>query len=656
MPASPGLRVGWGLAIVLAVGVRAWNALGPLLWGYDAGGHLQYVLYLDVYRALPWADQGWSLFHPPLHYALGWLLAQLGSGELLMRGLLLLAGAESLGIAGCAAWLLRRLAPGQPGLALLAFCAVAFVPVQLSVGTMPGNEMTQGFLSAAALASFVANQLRSHPSLRGDARTGVLLGLALLTKHNALIVLAGLAGSLVLLGLLAIPPLRALARALTRLAVLAGVALVLAAPIYLRNIQAFGTPFPAAGDFFPLVRLVESRQPPGERSWRDYVSFPLRLFSQPDPLAPHLLHSVWGSLYLNAWSETHNAPPERTMRQEFRVRSSMAALGLLPTALALVGAALAARDAWRGRCRPVYLPLLVLCGAGAAAIVGFSWRVPTWAALKASYLLPLSLPWAVFLCRAMGPLAKRPALRVTLLGALGVVAAAAAIVSAPGALLPERPDTPAAAAVYYHFGEYEQARRILAALPSDDPPHPILLDNMAAVELADGRPDRARELYLRAAEAVGGVIGPEGYRPVSLAIATALDGDLAKARRLLDELIEERPFAEAFANRGAVRAAQGKLGGAQRDLEAALERDPSLTVAWLNLARVRERMGQFEPARAARERAAQEACRAPRGPIYGRGGAMWTLGHGLLLLWDEDELRPALADFRRGACRELYSR
>ena len=81
--------------------MRLWNALaGPRMWGYDAWGHVAYVLYLDLYRAVPWADQGWSYFHPPLHYLIGWALAQAGSGELLMRGLALWGSLASLLTAG----------------------------------------------------------------------------------------------------------------------------------------------------------------------------------------------------------------------------------------------------------------------------------------------------------------------------------------------------------------------------------------------------------------------------------------------------------------------------------------------------------------------------------------------------------------------------
>ena len=86
MTTRAALIAGWIAVLGSAVGVRLWNAwAGPLMWGYDAWGHVAYVIFLDIYRAVPWADQGWSYFHPPLHYALGWLLAQAGSGEVLMQ-------------------------------------------------------------------------------------------------------------------------------------------------------------------------------------------------------------------------------------------------------------------------------------------------------------------------------------------------------------------------------------------------------------------------------------------------------------------------------------------------------------------------------------------------------------------------------------------
>ena len=57
-----------------------------MLHGYDGWSHVAYVLYLDLYHAIPFADQGWSYFHPPLHYLFGFLLAQAGNAEVLARG------------------------------------------------------------------------------------------------------------------------------------------------------------------------------------------------------------------------------------------------------------------------------------------------------------------------------------------------------------------------------------------------------------------------------------------------------------------------------------------------------------------------------------------------------------------------------------------
>ena len=102
---SNGLRVGWFVVVGLAVATRLTSALwGPILHGYDSIGHVSYVFFLDLYRAVPLADQGWSYFHPPLHYALGWVLAQSGDAETFVRGLSLWGGFASLATAGLGAW------------------------------------------------------------------------------------------------------------------------------------------------------------------------------------------------------------------------------------------------------------------------------------------------------------------------------------------------------------------------------------------------------------------------------------------------------------------------------------------------------------------------------------------------------------------------
>jgi tetratricopeptide (TPR) repeat protein len=649
---------GWAVAVAAAVGVRAWNALaGSLMWGYDAWGHVAYVLFLDLYRAVPWADQGWSYFHPPLHYVLGWVLAQFGSGDVLMRGLSLLGGAASLGTAALAAQLVRMTSPGRSALALLAFTAVAFLPVHLFMSPMPGNEMTLTLLSAAALVAFIANESRPRPRRSADALCGALIGLALLTKFNGLLPLLVICAALASRPAFAEDRRGELRRSLARGALIAGIALVIAFPYYARNIRAFGTPFQLSRDY-PLIAQVEDGQPPGQRALSDYFRITPRMFSEPNPLAPHMLHSIWGTVYLNVWADIfRESDVSRALDAERSKRPStrwMALLGLFPTALALLGAALATRDAWQGRRRSVYVPLLLLAGATLASFSIFAWRVPIWSALKASYLLGLSLPYGVFVARAIESFAGRGPiwLRAGPPALFGAVSALAAVIALEGVVLPRRADAPATGAVRFYFGEYEAASRVYGRLVVGAGYKAPWLDNLAAVNLLDGHPDRARRFYARAV-ATG---LPDPYRRGRLAVAAALDGDPGAARVELDAALAERRLPELLANRGAVRALLGDLAGAEADLRDALALSSGMVPAWRNLSLVLTLAGRPQDGERARQRAEREACTPPRGYPYGLGTGEvleWGVGRRWLLLLEGDRLRAATPSFYRDMCAAL---
>ncbi len=652
----------WSLLLAVTVGVRLWNALaGPRMWGYDAWGHVAYVFYLDLYRAVPWADQGWSYFHPPLHYLIGWALAQVRSGEVLMRGLALWGSLASLVTAGLAARLAGIGFPGRPALALLAFGAVACLPVHYFMGPMPGNEMTATLLGAAALTSFVQSETAARPSLRADLFTGIWLGLGLLTKFSGVVTLVALLAALGVRAMQETGRAAALRRAARRGAGIAVLALAIPAPYYARNLAAFGTPFELSRGY-PLVAEVERGQPPGARRWRDFVTFSPSILGDPNPLAPHMYRSVWGSAYVNVWADLYResdvARALEAEREERRSTRALALLGLLPTAVALAGAGLALRDLARGRRRGFWTAPLLLAAATLGSFGLFAWRVPIWSALKASYLLGLSLPFALLLCRAVLELLERRQRRVcaALVTALAGVALAASLVAVDGLVLPRRADAPATGAVRFYFGEYEAARRIYQRLIAGAAYPVPWLDNLAAVELADGHPDQARLHYARAVTLERAQKRLDPYRQGQLAVATALDGDLAGARSLLDEVLDHRRLPELLANRGTLHAAQGNEGRAAVDWLDAIAQAPELAVARLNLARGLEREGRAPEAQAARLAAAQAACHAPRGYPYGVGTGEvleWGVGRRWLLLLEEGALAPALPEFFREACARL---
>jgi len=653
----------------VAAGVRVWNAVaGPLGWGYDAWGHVAYVLFLDLYRALPHADQGWVYFHPPLHYLLAWPFAWPRDGEMLLRGMLLLSSAASLLTAGVAACVVRRSVPERPQAAWLAFGALALLPAHLTASAMPGNEASAALFVSVAVAHFVASGDRERAGTLRDVGTGALLGLALGVKHSAWVAVAAVFASLATWACLAALRGGAVRRAVLRSAAIALGTLLVAGPLLLRNLSEHGTPIPFSHED-PWMHATESGQPPGVRTLRHYLRVPPALFVDANPLAPHLLGSVWGSLYANLWSDNYRES-DRGRALAFqsgtpRPVRALLLLGLLPTGLALAGAALALRDVAAGRRRAVYVPLLWLAAGMLFAQALFAWQIPTWAAIKATYLLPASLSFAVFLVRGWeGLAASAPQAASAALAGLGVTALLSAFVSAEGGVLPRRIDAPAAGAAHFYFGEYDASRRVFEAIGARSPWPVPWLDNLAATHLAAGDASLARDLYRRAV-AIEGTLqrGAEPGRLAlerrgQLAVATALTGDEQGAAAYLDATLALRELPELRANRGILHARAGRLDLAEADLRQALAADAEMLPAWEALAVVLRRMDREAEALEALASAREVACRAPRGYPRGIGpgeNVEWGVGRRWLLrLGTADEaLRVELPADRRAACARL---
>lgn len=620
---SPRLRAGWTVAVGLAVASRLVDALcGPVLRGFDSIAHVSYVFFLDVYRALPFADQGWLYFHPPLHYALAWILAQTGSPEVFVRGLALWNGALSLGIAAMSAAVVRIGLPQRPNLPLLTFCAVAFLPAQVYASPMPGNELTVAFFGVAALAHHLGNQRRRDPSLARDLATGALAGAALLTKYNGLLALLAISAQLVLRAVRPGLDRPARTRLGLRLALIVGVAALLSGGYYARNAAEFGTPLPMKGHR-PVLDAYESRQPPGERTWLDLVSISPRLLIDPAPLAPHMVHSIWGTFYAGLW--THLDRPGSTL--PVGATRTLLLMGLVPTALALCGLLLSACICWRERDAHVDTTLVLLTAGGLLAFMIFVFGTPTFAAVKPMYLLSLSPAYGFFLARAVAALAIRPKLQIgAVVAVLGACLASASIFTA----LAMRPaaENVQMAFVRHYFGDHERAaavyrRELSAALEGAEAGggrlNPLWARGMlAAVELSSGHPGEARRLYAESLEHRQAANHVSPFALNRLAVATALAGDPTEARQLLDRALSEIRATELLVNRGALRALAGDWVGAEADLREALVDIPRLAPALANLAWVLEQRGDPDAA-ALRASAVQAAHEAPRYYPYGVG-------------------------------------
>lgn len=438
-------RLALAALLTLAAAQYGWNSFAlPPTKGYDAPGHAGYALTIRKGR-LPEPYDGWSTHHPPLYYLLAggaWALVEplgpraLAGAMRAIGGLALIAGAAAVHA------LVARLAGSAP-IALVATALFLFVPCAQMAAAMAGNEALGAGLAALALPGLV--RLQADPrSARTALAVGIPAGLALVTKYTGLFLAAACV----------VPFLRRdLDRASLRaLAIVAISILVIAGPWYARNVALTGSPFPVATEREPL-RSADAFFVVRPRHVVDYVRLDAAVLSHPllyaAPPAPPLqvnpaMLGVWNMVYAGIWYDVFGERIlEKTPPSEARW---LLVAGLAPTALVLLGMALAARAAWRARGRSADAPLLAMIAVGLVVFVAWTWRAPSLVGTKASYLLPLAGPAAVFFARGMGAL--RPAGQAIALAACAIALALAIALFTDGMLFRARPPSPAAIALW----------------------------------------------------------------------------------------------------------------------------------------------------------------------------------------------------------------
>jgi hypothetical protein len=402
-----------------AAAARVHNAFAvPPLQDFDGAGHGLNAFALLEGR-LP-EPTSWSGFHPPLAYAAGAALWRvLPESVPVHAGLRLLSAAAGFG-ALVLTWRALRRFVGPADAAVVA-ALIAAAPVFAVATSMLGNETLCALLSTAALARLLATPAPGHP--RGTRHLLVTMALAAgaaLAKSSGLLAVA-------VVGLAAASRQRAAppARATRALVLVALPALVLLVPFHGVLVARSGSwlaPITGAA-LSPDARAAMAAQPPGERRLADYFFVPPATLLAPFRDATGLDRSVPGLLYATTWADGHAgllAPP---LPRVVAAGALLAIGGLLPTALALRGAWVA----WRRRHALAAAGagwLFAFAGALLAAWLAQTWLVPRHSAVKASYLLPGLLPFALLL--ALGLDAARPRARVLLRGALLLYAACAA--------------------------------------------------------------------------------------------------------------------------------------------------------------------------------------------------------------------------------------
>lgn len=168
-----------GIALLGLAAAVAYSRLTPIGYGPDEPSHWNYI-QLVLHGSLPGGDVA-EKQQPPLFYLLGAAVARLGGDLSAVRLLSSAFGVATVVLAALAA---RELWPASP----LRWALVAAVPALLPeaqwlAGTVSDDSLS--FAAGAALTLLTVMTFTRRPSARLVLLTGLVIGVALLTKETA---------------------------------------------------------------------------------------------------------------------------------------------------------------------------------------------------------------------------------------------------------------------------------------------------------------------------------------------------------------------------------------------------------------------------------------------------------------------------------------
>lgn len=560
------------LLIVLFWIVLAWHN-GPWIassFGFDAGGHIDYVAYLQREQALPLANDGWEMFQPPFFYLVG--AATLGTfgevatteaGANVLRGVSLVGGLLQLTFL----WLsFRVLFADSPMRQAVALIVTALLPAHLYLHQYVTNEGWAAAWTTGAI--YFTLRLVVPParaSLVDGIGVGLCLGLGLLTKLtpaiSALVLVTVLAGQTVLRWPAA--PRAWLQRVLVPV-LLCG---LVAGWHYVRVWSHFGNPFIANWD--PQSGFAWWQQP-GFQTTESLFRFGRVLF---EPflvggrgVVEGIYGTLWGDGGLGGSTQPWVRPP-----WNYDLMSLGYWLALLPTALVILGALATGIEQLR-RPSAAGAVLLGVAAALGLAILGMNLSLPYYSLAKGFFALGGAVSLGAFAAQGMDVLFRRAPwlfwFAAVFLGAWAMNAGASFYIQ-PGtneALLSR------ASGLLNTKAGADQAQAVLEQILEKNPDEPSALTLMAMSLAERGDTKKALELLTRASQADPTDAGA----PIGRAILLSNLGQDETALELTRVVTAAHPdYQSAWALLGQLLRKRGDRAGAVRAYRECLRLRPS---------------------------------------------------------------------------------
>jgi tetratricopeptide (TPR) repeat protein len=303
-------------------------------FGFDYPWHLNYIEYIQQRHALPFADEGWEMYQPPLFYLLAACLlsacrlsAQDPSAFFVFR---LLGLAIGLGQLALTAECLRLLFPDRLRPQVAGLTLAAFLPAPLYICHYITGDSLLMLLGTASVYVCLRVLRDDRPSPRWYALLGLCLGAALLTKISAVVPVGVVL--LVLAGRLVVRRERLPAWA-GSLGVTLAVTLLVSGWYYARVWARFGTPLVGNFGSLPAFRWW---QDPGYGTLAYFFRFGRSLsepfFSAFHGLPDGLYSTLWGDGLCAGSGTWANRPP-----WNYDLMAAGYLLALVPSLVIVVG-------------------------------------------------------------------------------------------------------------------------------------------------------------------------------------------------------------------------------------------------------------------------------------------------------------------------------
>jgi dolichol-phosphate mannosyltransferase len=160
-------------------------------WGYDGGGHLDYIFSISKNNKIPSIDDNYIAWHEPLYYFLASYyhkIVSLFSGGLNLKWLSLLQVVISLSTTYLSCIIIKLLTTSRATI-LSSFVLINILPAMIQASVFTTNELLNYFFHFLLLFIFLKYFYQNTPQTKHFILLGIISGLALLTKITAIILI-----------------------------------------------------------------------------------------------------------------------------------------------------------------------------------------------------------------------------------------------------------------------------------------------------------------------------------------------------------------------------------------------------------------------------------------------------------------------------------